>query len=444
MTTVWPVDRRQWVQALAALVAPTAAAALAARVLRPRRELPPIVPVAARTQFTAQELRRGAAFTRPQILLSTGAGAIELAVLVALARRRRALDWSGPGPRGGALAGGTMSLALAALTLPVRALGRRRALRAGLATQGWRGWAGDTAKAGLLSAAAAAAGGAGILWVVERHPGRWWLPAAGLSLATGAGVGTLAPVLLDPLFNRFEALEGQPREDVLALAAKAQVRLKDVLRVDASRRTTAVNAYVGGLGPTRRMVLFDTLLDRYARDELCSVIAHELAHVRGRDVGRSLTLSALFLPTAAWGVQRLLEVAGCPLTSGADLPALVLAAGVVTAPGGLLAGSLSRAVERRADAVALELTDDPQAFIRLERRLALENLADLDPPRWVRLARGTHPTTVERIGMALGFAGAGAEVCPLALGPYSSSGSSGGSLPTSGRRRMSPRVDHLE
>src|SRR5205085_6559223 len=129
----------------------------------------------------------------------------------------------------------------------------------------------------------------------------------------GAGtvvVGTiftaLAPVVLDPVFNDFTPLpEGETRSDVLDLAYAAGVRVGEVYSVDASRRTTAANAYVTGLGPTKRVVLFDTLLDRYSRDEVRLVVAHELAHVRHRDVQRSVLYAAIVAPAAALAVQRL-------------------------------------------------------------------------------------------------------------------------------------------
>ena len=92
-------------------------------------------------------------------------------------------------------------------------------------------------------------------------------------------------MLLAPLFNDFKPLpEGEIRSDVLELAAMARVEVGEVYSVDASRRTTGANAYVTGLGPTKRVVLFDTLLERYSRDEVRIVVAHELAHVRHRDV----------------------------------------------------------------------------------------------------------------------------------------------------------------
>src|SRR5206468_476323 len=128
----------------------------------------------------------------------------------------------------------------------------------------------------------------------RRAPRAWWLPGAGVVVAATGAVVFASPVLLDPLFNRFRPLpEGPLRRDVLDLADRAGVRVGEVYVVDASRRTTAANAYVTGLGPTKRVVLFDTLLGAHAGeaggsdftpDETRLVVAHELAHVHFRDV----------------------------------------------------------------------------------------------------------------------------------------------------------------
>ena len=124
--------------------------------------------------------------------------------------------------------------------------------------------------------------------MTRRYPRRWWLPAVGgLGRCSAPLLAALAPVVLDPMFNDFTPLpEGETRSDVLDLARAAGVKVGEVYSVDASRRTTAANAYVAGLGPTKRVVLFDTLLDRYSRDEIRVVVAHELGHVRHRDVPR--------------------------------------------------------------------------------------------------------------------------------------------------------------
>jgi STE24 endopeptidase len=220
----------------------------------------------------------------------------------------------------------------------------------------------------------------------------------------GATFAALAPVLLDPVFNKFTPLpEGETRADVLGLASTAGVKVGQVYSVDASRRTTAANAYVTGLGPTKRVVLFDTLLDNYTRDEVRVVVAHELAHVRHRDVSRSVAFAALTAPAAALAVQRVSWALSPARGTAGALPALALAAGVVSAPAGLIANRMSRAIERRADAFSLTLSDAPDAFVSFERRIALQNIADLDPPKALTALLSTHPSTGERIGAALAY-----------------------------------------
>jgi STE24 endopeptidase len=216
-----------------------------------------------------------------------------------------------------------------------------------------------------------------------------------------------SPVVIDPLFNRFERLpDGPLRSEILRLAREANVDVGQVYRVDASRRTTATNAYVWGIGRTKRVVLYDNLIDRFPEDQVRSVVAHELSHVVHRDVPRGLLWLAIVAPAALLLVKELAERIGGGRSLGAPegLPALVLAAGIVSTALGAAGNVLSRRVEARADAFALELTGNPEAFIALERSLAVGNLADPATPPAFQLIWGTHPTTMQRIGMGLAWA----------------------------------------
>jgi STE24 endopeptidase len=175
--------------------------------------------------------------------------------------------------------------------------------------------------------------------------------------------------------------------------------------VDASRRTTAANAYVTGLGRTKRVVLYDTLLNDFPAEEVRSVVAHELSHVRHRDVPRALAWLGIVAPAGLHLVQRLTErIAGERKQPGPEiLPALMLSLGAVSFAGGMAANALSRRVETRADVFALDLTHDPRAFIELEKRLALKALSDPRPPRLLQKLFGTHPDALERIGYGLAW-----------------------------------------
>jgi STE24 endopeptidase len=373
--------------------------------------------------FSAAEIKRGRAFARPQLLLATARGGIEAAVLLALVRRVRRQPPRLPEPDGspatepagggagaenvravasGAVAGAGIALATTLAPLPLAALARRRAIAVGLVTQTWRGWAEDLIKATVIECGFAAAGGGAIVALTRRYPEGWWAPAAGAAVVFGAGLAALAPVVLAPVFNEFVPLpDGETRRDVIALAKAGGVAVGEVFSIDASRRTTAANAYVTGLGPTKRVVLFDTLLDRYSRDEIRVVVAHELAHVRHRDVLRGVAFSALVAGPAAFAVQRL-SWALSPGRAGtaAALPGLVLATGIVSAPLGLASGRVSRAIERRADDFSLGLSGAAEAFISFEQKICRQNVADVRPPGFYRRLAATHPPTVERIAAA--------------------------------------------
>jgi STE24 endopeptidase len=362
--------------------------------------------IEARSYFTPEQIDRGARFARPQLALALARGAVDVAALAALAARPPAvLRRRSPNPvLAGAAAGAAISLALSLTALPFRVIVRRRAVAVGLVTQSWRGWAVDLAKSAALETTVGAAGGGLGVAATRRYPRGWWAPAAAGSVLAGTGLAALAPVLLDPLFNKFTPLpEGPARADVVELAVAAGVRVREVYSVDASRRTTAANAYVTGLGPTKRVVLFDTLIDRYSRDELRLVVAHELAHVHYRDVPRGVLYAAISAPFGTLAVQQLSWALSPERGTPAALPALALAAALVAAPIGLLGNRLSRAIERRADTFSLSLTGAPDAFVSFERRIAVQNVADIEPPRWVTALLATHPPTLERIGAAVAF-----------------------------------------
>jgi STE24 endopeptidase len=216
-----------------------------------------------------------------------------------------------------------------------------------------------------------------------------------------------SPVLIDPLFNKFTALPDSPlRADILALAHKDGVDVGEVFQVDASRRGTGANAYVNGIGHTKRVVLYDTLLKEFTPEETRSVVAHELGHVKHRDVPRGLLYLAIVAPAATFLVKRLTERLAPEARDGrgagpAVLPALALSIALVSFVLNIPGNALSREVERSADGHALNLDRDPAAFIGVERKLVNQNLGDPDPPGWLQFLFGTHPKAVDRIGYAI-------------------------------------------
>jgi STE24 endopeptidase len=394
-----------------AIVVAVAAAGAATFLLRPRSGL--IEPAAVDVQgyFTALELDRAEDYRSVQRLLGVGGLLVGTGTLALLAWRppRRAFDRLARRPiLGGAAAGAGISLLLVLVEFPLSAWRHERAVDVGLNTQTWIDWLGDLAKSAGIDAAFAAAGGALALVLVRRFRRNWWAPAAAVIVAFGVVTIWLFPVVIDPIFNDFDPLPpGATRSDVIELAERAGVDVGEVYRVDASRRTTAANAYVGGLGHSKRVVLYDNLIAGFPRDEVRMVVAHELGHQKHNDLIRGLAWLALVAPAGTYLVQRLAEAFARREGLGdtrvkpgpAVLPAIALAVGLVSFGMAAASNVLSRQVEGRADAYALSLTRDPAAFVALERRLAIRNISDPDPPAPLHLLFGTHPTPIERIGI---------------------------------------------
>jgi STE24 endopeptidase len=392
-----------------AIVGAAIAAGGATLLLRPRTGVVTPAPASAGDYFTPQQLERAHDYRAPQRLILVGSLVLEgTALALLVARPPGALRRLGSRPlAGAAAAGAALSIGLTALGLPLSAVSEQRARNAGLSVQSWGSWAGDVAKSTAIGSAMAAGGALFAVGLIRRAPRSWWLPGSAAVVGFSALLVFAAPVVIDPLFNKFTPLpEGRLRTEVLDLAQRANVDVGQVYRVDASRRTTATNAYVWGIGTTKRVVLYDNLIRDYPDDQTRSVVAHELSHVVHKDVPRGLLWLAIVAPAGTLLVKELAERLnrGRPLGTAAALPALVLSAGLVSFVLGAASNALSRRVEARADTFALDLTRDPAAFIGLSRSLAVTNLADPSTPRFLQIAFGTHPTTLERIGAGLAWA----------------------------------------
>ena len=372
--------------------------------------------------FTEDEVRACVAFAKPRQRWGLAAYGADLVLLAALALSgpgRAVVGWAA-GLAGGWAPGRVVLATVAVLAvraaagLPFSVRAFRQDARAGLATQALGGFLRDWAKGravGLVLTVLPV--GALVLGARWRPPG-WPLVAAAAAVLLVLALAVAGPVLIEPLFNRFRPLGPGPlRARLLALAATMAVPVGDVLVADASRRTTRVNAYVSGLGRTRRVVVYDTLLAAAGpgsdggADEVVLVVAHELAHVRHRDVlwgtiGAAALAAVSVLAAVALfelgPVRRILAVAGLgdPLAA----PGLLLLAalgGLAVSP---LASAISRWAEARADWVSLEVTRDPATAVAVERRLALENRADLRPNRLLLALFASHPATMARIAQA--------------------------------------------
>jgi STE24 endopeptidase len=277
--------------------------------------------------------------------------------------------------------------------------------RWGFSTQTVRGWAADRLKGLGIAVVLTAVPFFLLIACVHVFP-RWWpvVAAAGAALFVLV-VGFIAPVVLEPVFNRFEPLGEQKLADELReLADRAGVPVRDVLVADASRRTRKHNAYVSGLGKTRRVVLWDTLLARGEPGEIKLVVAHELGHRRYRHVARWTVIS--MASVAAFVVllwllfqwDALLEAIGASGPGDPRVIPFVLFLGAALEDAFQpFALALSRRWERACDRFSLELTGDADAYERTHRLLALENLGDLAPPKAAYVFFASHPTARERL-----------------------------------------------
>jgi STE24 endopeptidase len=293
------------------------------------------------------------------------------------------------------------------VVLPLSIYGEIVRHRYGLSTRSWGLFLRDVVVSTGIDAGLTALAVLALVFLARRAPRTWWAWGALGAAALVVAGSFLWPVLIEPAFNRFESMPpGQLRTDLLALAERNGTPVQDVLVSDASRRTTALNAYVSGFGSTRRIVVYDTVLEQLSDAEIESIAAHELGHVATDDVLTGTLLGALGAAAGVallgWVISpRLLRRAGADSVGDPRVVPLVL---FLVAVGGLLAAPVqnlvSRHVEARADVHALDLTRDPAAFIDMQRLLARTNLGDPDPPAVWQWYFGTHPTTAERVALA--------------------------------------------
>jgi STE24 endopeptidase len=371
-----------------------------------------------RQLFTAEELERARRYHRPLYFVLLVDATLGLVALSLLAFTRVGswlyavvdeIPWWGRALLFPILVLGVLTV----LRLPLSFWrGHVRERGWGFSTQTAGGWLLDRAKGFVVTAVLSALAVLAFVALARAVPGPWPAAAAPGAAVLVLALGFAGPIVLEPLFNRFRplgdaALAGEMR----ALAERAGVPVRDVLVADASRRTRRENAYVSGLGRTRRIVLFDNLLEASEPRQIRLVVAHELGHRRARHVERGTLLAmagAAAVVLVLWGLlswPALLEAIGASGPGDPRVaPFLFLVVGVFELIGLPLGAALSRRWEREADRSSLELTRDPQAFESAHRRLARANLADLEPPRAFYALLFSHPTPPERIAAARAWA----------------------------------------
>lgn len=277
-----------------------------------------------------------------------------------------------------------------------------------LTRQTLKGWAVDQLKSGVIMYIISLIMIFAFYWILGRF-NQWWIIASFFWIFFSVLLAKLAPVIIIPLFFKYKKLEDETlRQRILDLASRMKVKLLDVFQIDFSKKTLKANAAFTGMGSTRRVLLADTLKDKYTYDEVAMILAHEFAHYRLKHIIKLIVLNSLVtlglfylifktsaLALGLFKLESLGQVASLPLVF---LYFTLL--GVVFSP---LEAFISRRFERAADRLALEVTRDPDSFISLMEKLASQNLADRNPHPLVKFFFFDHPPIDERIQAAKSY-----------------------------------------
>lgn len=278
--------------------------------------------------------------------------------------------------------------------------------RFGLLRQSLRGWLLDGVKAGVLGLLLGIGVIVFVYWLLASFPELWWLLAAAFLILLTAVMTNLAPIIIVPLFYRMTPLaDASLGERLVRLAEKAGTRVVGVFTINLSSKATTGNAALMGLGNTRRIVLGDTLLERYSMEEIEVIVAHELGHHVHRDIARLMALQAVAMLTGFYLVHLVLKVSvpyfgfnGISDVAAFPLFALVLGGfALLLEP---LSNAYSRYLEGAADGYALTLTDNPRGFTTVMTKLTNQNLSEAQPGRWVELLFYDHPPYFRRVARA--------------------------------------------
>jgi STE24 endopeptidase len=393
--------------------------------------------------FTPAQIERSRRRKRAMLPLRIVSAAIDLAAVCVLgftALGAHLIHAAGRIAGGGwaataALGAVALDLVLSVVGLPLAARFEIANRSWGLSNRSWRLFWLDAVKGFLIGVVLLAGVSTGFYGLMRALPGTWWLAAAAAAAGFVFLVSFLVPIVLEPVFNRFSPMPAGPlRERLLALAATTGVAVRDILVSDASRRTNSMNAYVSGMGRTRRIVVWDTTVDQAAPEEITAIAAHELGHAKRRDVVAgtavgaagmavlTLVLAAALRWTgllAAAGIDPAAATGSGPWRAASDPRSLALVVALATVLGGFgtpLYNAYSRRVEARADGFALDVTRDPAAMVSTWRTLAVRGVADLRPSRLELAMAGTHPPVPARIAHARTWAAQNAvSIQPVAV-----------------------------
>lgn len=293
------------------------------------------------------------------------------------------------------------------LGLPLDYYGFRLEHRFHLSNQKWRAWMWDQFKGFAVGLVLAVIAIELLYLLIRQAPQNWWLLAWLLFLALFVLMAQLAPVVLFPIFYKFQPLENEElKSRLVRMSERAGTRVRGVYQWKLSEKSKKANAALTGLGNTRRIILADTLLENYSPDEIEAVLAHELGHHVHRHILKSIGIQAGVTLVGFWAANWILHFAVErwhlfeTLSDFANLPLLVLVSTVLSF---LLLPALnaySRYNERQADRYAFQSIASVGPFISSMNKLADQNLAERTPSKWVEWFFHSHPAIAKRIAAA--------------------------------------------
>jgi STE24 endopeptidase len=247
--------------------------------------------------------------------------------------------------------------------------------------------------------------------LIRQTPQYWWLISWVVFLALAVLLVQLVPVVLFPIFYKFEPLENEElKRRLIVLSERAGTRVRGVYKWHLSEKSKKANAALTGLGATRRIILADTLLDNYSDDEIEAVLAHELGHHVHRHILKSIFVQAGITLFGFWLANTVLTYAVYrrhmfeTMHDFANLPLLILVSTVLSFLLMPALNAYSRFNERQADRYCFESVASVEPFISSMNKLAEQNLAEKTPSRWVEWLLHSHPAITKRVAAAEAWA----------------------------------------
>jgi len=297
------------------------------------------------------------------------------------------------------------------LGTPLDYYGFRLEHRYNLSNQRFRSWLWDECKGFLIGLIMALIVVELIYMLMRQTPQHWWVVAWVVFLGLFVLLAQLAPVVLFPIFYKFEPLENEElKRRLIVLSERAGTRVRGVYKWNLSEKSKKANAALTGLGATRRIILADTLLDHYSDDEIEAVLAHELGHHVHRHILKSIFVQAGITLFGFWLANEVLRFAVErrhlfeTMSDFANLPLLILVSTVLSFLLMPALNAYSRFNERQADRYCFQSVASVEPFISSMNKLAEQNLAERTPARWVEWLLHSHPAIEKRVTAAEAWA----------------------------------------